>query len=336
VQLARTVRPLLKRGGFLVAANWPVIVVQFVAESAFKLVLAVPVIAGALLVAMSLGGDLVELLGGELRESAAIVAGALLEHPAALASFVVAFAIVLLGGSALMFVVKAGTVWTLVHAERGAGPIERPPLRMAAFRQADHFSIERFLEGCGRLWRRYLRLGAALLAAYALSGALYLLVVYVVYRLSGAPGAMIGWTAAAAVCATMLVVWITLVNLVYLLLQMVMAAEDVSVRRAVIVVREFITARSVELGLAFGVLLVLVVTAMAASLLATAALGLISFVPFAGFAVFPLQIVAWVVRGMVFQYLGLTALATYATSFRRFREGSGDIRRMPSSRMRTA
>ena len=110
MHIARTVRPLLKRGGFLVAANWPVIVVQFVGESAFKFVLAVPVIAGALLVAMVLGGDLVELLGGALRESAAIVAAALLDHPVALAAFLVAFTIVLLGGAVLMFVVKAGTV----------------------------------------------------------------------------------------------------------------------------------------------------------------------------------------------------------------------------------
>jgi hypothetical protein len=313
-----------------------VIVVQFVGESAFKFVLAVPVIAGALLVAMVLGGDLVELLGGALRESAAIVAAALLDHPVALAAFLVAFTIVLLGGAALMFVVKAGTVWTLVQAERRAGPLERPPLRRAAFGQANHFSVERFLEGSGRLWRRYLRLGAALLAAYALSGALYLVVVFVAYRLSGAPGAMVGWTAAAALCATMLVLWITVVNVTYLLVQMVIAAEDVSVRRAVLIVRAFITARYGELGMAFGVLLALVLTATAASVLATAALGLISFLPFAGFAVFPLQVVAWVVRGMVFQYLGLTALATYATSYRRYREGAGDVRQLSGHRMRTA
>ena len=38
----RTVTPLLKRGALLAAANWEVIVLQFLAESAFKLLLVVP------------------------------------------------------------------------------------------------------------------------------------------------------------------------------------------------------------------------------------------------------------------------------------------------------
>jgi hypothetical protein len=43
---------------------------------------------------------------------------------------------------------------------------------------------------------------------------------------------------------------------------------------------------------------------------------LISFVPFVGLAVFPLQAIAWFVRGMLFQYLGLTALGSYLTLYR--------------------
>ena len=46
------------------------------------------------------------------------------------------------------------------------------------------------------------------------------------------------------------------------------------------------------------------------------ALGLISFGPFVGLAVFPLQAIAWFVRGMLFQYLGLTALGSYLTLYR--------------------
>ena len=52
----------------------------------------------------------------------------------------------------------------------------------------------------------------------------------------------------------------------------------------------------------FGVVFGLVVLATAASILATAALGLIAFVPFIGLAVLPLQLIAWLVRGLVFQY----------------------------------
>ncbi len=51
--------------------------------------------------------------------------------------------------------------------------------------------------------------------------------------------------------------------------------------------------------------------ATAASILATAALGLIAFVPFVGLAALPLQVLAWVVRGVVFQFVGLTGVATY-------------------------
>jgi hypothetical protein len=66
----------------------------------------------------------------------------------------------------------------------------------------------------------------------------------------------------------------------------------------------------------FAVVLAVVVFATAASLFATAAVGLIAFVPLAGFAVFPLQAVAWLLRGLVFQYLGLAALGAYLTLFR--------------------
>ena len=43
---ALTIKPLLKRGALLAAANWEVVVLQYIAESAFKLMLVVPVAAG--------------------------------------------------------------------------------------------------------------------------------------------------------------------------------------------------------------------------------------------------------------------------------------------------
>jgi hypothetical protein len=51
--------------------------------------------------------------------------------------------------------------------------------------------------------------------------------------------------------------------------------------------------------------------ATGASILATTQLGLISFVPFIGLAALPLQVFAWLVRGVVFQFVGLTGVATY-------------------------
>src|SRR3954471_18699623 len=108
---------LLKRGALLAAANWPVIAIQFVAAATFQVLLAVPLIGAAILVAALLGGDLAELLRGSLRDMFTTIAGTLMSEPLALVAFIGAFGIVLLGGSALMFVVKGGTVTVLLAAE---------------------------------------------------------------------------------------------------------------------------------------------------------------------------------------------------------------------------
>lgn len=320
--LTHSVRAALKRGAFVVGANWQVVAIQFIAESTFKVMLAVPVIGGAILVAVLVGGDLMELLSGELRQTLGLIAGALVGEPAALGAFVTSFLVMLLGGSALMFLIKGGTVAVLVAGEREAGPIERPPLRLASLRQAAQFTIDRFMTGCRRLFRRYLLLGLTLLATYALSGAMYFAVIYSGYQLVAGSDLLVSWTLIAALCSTALILWITVVNLAYLLLQIVMAVDDLPVGPAVAQARRFFSARRGEIGLVFAIVLVLVVLATAASLLATAGLGLISFVPFAGLAVFPLQVLAWLVRGITFQYIGLTALGAYLTMYRAFRDAS--------------
>src|SRR5579863_5604847 len=107
---------LLKRGALLAAANWPAVAIQFVAETTFQALLAVPVIGAAILVAVLLGADLAELLQGGIRGIFSTVSSTLISEPAALVAFVMAFAVVLLGGSILMFLVKGGTVDVLVAA----------------------------------------------------------------------------------------------------------------------------------------------------------------------------------------------------------------------------
>src|SRR5580765_5962873 len=113
----RNVRPLgmnlkllLKRGALVAVANWPTIAIQFAAETTFQVLLAVPIIGAAILVAALLGGDLTELLRGGLRDTFATIAGTLMSEPVALVAFIAAFTIVLLGGSVLTFLVKGGTV----------------------------------------------------------------------------------------------------------------------------------------------------------------------------------------------------------------------------------
>ena len=308
----------LKRGALVAAANWPLVIVQFVAESSLKLMLAVPIVGGAFLVALLLDTSLSDLLRGDAREIVTSIVASLTQSPAALAAFAAACLLVLVGGSMLTWAVKAGTIALLAEAERIAGPVERPPLRFEALRRASVVAIDPFIEGSRRLWRRYVRIGLGLLVVYALTAAVYLAIVFGGYALAENSAVLLGWTAAAAVASSVLIVWITLVNFFYLITQMVVAIEDVSVREGVRLALTFVWGHLREVAAVFGVVLVLVIVATAASILATAGLGLIAFVPLVGLAVLPLQLAAWLLRGIVFEYLALTALGAYLSHYRWF------------------
>jgi hypothetical protein len=309
----------LKRGALVAAANWPLVAVQFVAESTLKLLLAVPVVGGIFLVVLLLGGDADQLLAGDVRQIVADVFAAMRHHLPALVAFSIAFGLVLLGGSALTFVVKAGTVSLLAAAEARAGAIERPPIRLAAVRRAGIIAIDPFLDACQRFAARYIKLGACLLAVYAVTATLYLAFVLGGYTLAGNPGVLLGWTMAAALASSILIVWITLVNFFYLIVQMVIAVEDVGVREATRRGLRFVNASLREIAGIFGIVLLLAGLATVASIMATAGFGIINLVPILGLAVLPLQVAAWLVRGFVFQYLALTALGAYLVQYRHYR-----------------
>ena len=322
----------LKRGALVAAANWPLVAVQFIAESTLKLLLAVPVVGGVVLVALLLDAETGDMLGTDLRLVVGAVISALRQNPVALASFLLSFLIVLVGASALTFVVKSGTVATLADAEAAAGPIERPPLRLQHLRRANRTAIEPYLAACRRLWRRFVRLGLCLLLVYAATAVIYLALLLAGYAVAGNIGILLGWTVIAAAASSALIVWITLVNLVYLLTQMVMAVEDIGVRKAVRRVFRFARASVREIAGIFGVVLVLVLLAMVASILGAAGLGLISWVPIVALAVMPLQVAAWLLRGFVFQYLALTALGAYLTQYHYYQRGS-TLAAMPGQRL---
>lgn len=317
----------LQRGALIAAANWPLVVVQFIAEAMLKILLAVPVIGGLFLVVLLLGAEVDDLLAGSPRDIVASVFAALRTNPVAFVAFSTAFLLVLLGGSALTFIVKGGTMSLLIDAEAGTGPVERPPLRLDAVRRANRVHIDPFLDGCRRLWRRYLRLGGCLLIAYAITAGVYLGFIVAGYALARNTPVLVGlWTVTAALASGALVVWITLINLVYLLTQMIVAVENVSVRTAAGLVLAFMRSALREIAAIFGVVLLLVGIATVASILATAGLGLIAFVPLAGLAVVPLQVAAWLMRGFVFQYLGLTALVAYLAQYRLYARGPKAVR----------
>jgi hypothetical protein len=306
----------LKRGALIAAANWPLVIVGFVADSSVKLLIAVPIAGGAFLVALLLDTPLTELLRGDVREIVTSIVSALTASPAALAAFVASATLVFVVGSMLQFIVKGGTVALLAESERIAGPIEKPPLRLEHLRRAHVVTIDAFLAGASRLWRRYVRIGIGLLLLYALTAAVYLAFIFGGYSLADNSAILLGWTVAAAAASSVLIVWLALLNFFYLMTQMVVAIEDVSVRQGVRLAFTFVWGHLREVAAVFGVVLVVVVVATAASILATAGLGLIAFVPLVGLAVLPLQLAAWLLRGIVFEYLALAALGAYLSHYR--------------------
>jgi hypothetical protein len=306
----------------LAAANWPLIVVQFVAEATLKLLLAVPVVGGIVLVVLLLEANVDELLAGDVRQIVTAVFATMRQNPAALVAFSISFGIVVIGGSALTFAVKGGTVALLARAEAQAGTIERPPLRWAALKRAGVVSIEGYLDGCRRLWRRYVALGMCLIVAYGATALVYVGLIVSGLQAVDNVGLLFSWTVGAALGSSILIVWISLLNFFYLLTQMVIAVDDVSVRNGIAGAVGFVRRSLREIAGVFGVVLLFVAIATVGSILAAAGLGLIAFVPLVGLTAVPLQVAGWLLRGFVFQYLALTALSSYLTYYRHHRRGS--------------
>ncbi|MBI4887186.1 MAG: hypothetical protein HY824_08835 [Acidobacteria bacterium] len=300
----------LKRGALLAAANWPVTLIQSSADSIYKLLLAAPLIGGVFLVALAVGSDPTAIISLESREMLAMVATALTARPVVLTAFLLALGVVSVGGSFFVFLVKAATVATLVQSDRDAGPIEEPPLHVSAVARASRFSVDGYLTSARALFPRYAQLGVVLMGVYLASGGIYLAAV-----ISRDPRE--GWSATALITVAF-VAWITVVNLLYLLVQIVVVADDCGVAAGGRRVAAFVRHERRHVASIFLLVLSLILAATGASVLATAALGLVAFVPFFGLAALPLQLLAWLLRGLVFQYLGLASIGAYLKLYRGF------------------
>jgi hypothetical protein len=307
--LRDTLKFALKRGALIAAANWPVVVVQEIANSLFKVLVAMPLVGGVFLVALVLGAEPVALMSLGWRDLVATIVASLMSRPMVLAAFLAALGVVVIGGSLFVFLVKAGTVTVLVRGDRAAGSIEQPPLHFSTVMTAAAFSLETFQAGARSLFPRYARLGGALMTIYVVTGGVYLALVLA----SRSAGDSWGIT---ALLTAGFVGWITVVNFVYLLVQIVIAAEDCTVTTAARRVAQFLRRARGPVAAVFFVVLGIVVFATGASLTATAALGLISFVPLLGLTVLPLQLGAWLFRGLVFQYVGLSSIGAYLKLYR--------------------
>ena len=308
--LRRLLKASLKRGALVAAANWPVTLIQAVADSLFKLLIAAPLLGGIFLVALVIGAEPGTLLTLDWRELVATIITSLRSRPLVLTAFLLALSVVIVGGSLFVFLVKGGTVGVLVRGEREGGAIELPPLHLDLVMRASRFSIELFSECAQALFPRYARLGFGLMAVYLASGAAYLLTVLATHAASR--------LLLAALITVGFVGWITLVNLLYLLMQIVIAADDCGVISAGARVLAFLRREWRIVAAVFAVVLALVIVATGASLLAAAALGLIAFVPLVWPAVLALQLMAWVLRGLVFQYIGLSSIGAYVKLYREF------------------
>ena len=312
VSLRSSVKPVLKRGCLVAAANWPVTLVQSTADSLFKLLIAIPLVGGVFLVALAVGAEPISLFTLTWRELAATIIGSLVSHPAMLLMFLLSLTTVGIGGSLFVFLIKGGTIGVLVAGDAAAGAIEQPPLHFDTVARASRFSIELFTDRAQKLFPAYARLGFALMLVYLASGLLYLVAVFATRA---------SW-AVTALLTIGFVAWITIVNVVYLLVQIIIAADDCGVRAAARRTAAFVRHERYIVGGVFLVILAMVIVATGASVLAAASLNVIMFVPFVGpalgLASLPLQLLAWMLREIVFEYIGLASVVAYLKLYRDF------------------
>ena len=270
----------LKRGALVAAANWPLVAVQFVAESTLKLLLAVPVVGGIFLVVLLLGANADELLAGDVREI--VAAGLRRDAPER-------------RGAGRVLRRLRGRAARRIGADlrhqrrdrlaaggrRGEGRADRTSAAQRAGgaarqrrRASSRFSTA--ASGCG---------GATSGSAPACSAPTR----RPRWSISGSSSAASGWSGTPACCSggpwrphsprASLIVWITLVNFFYLLTQMVMAVEDIGVRSGVRRALDFVRSSFREIAGIFGVVLLLATIATVASIVATAGFGLITLIP---------------------------------------------------------
>jgi hypothetical protein len=312
-------RVALRRGALVTAANWPLVAVDFTADALYKAALGVPIVGGALVVAVLAGDDLASILSNGLRSGAGTVLRSLVDAPGALAAFVAALGVVAVGGGVVVCLVRAGTVAALTDGERAApDTLHAGSIRADALRRADASRIEGFLDGVSRFGRRFVVLGLWLMAAYAVLGAAYLGVLVAAYRWAERAEWISAVPIAALVASSAFVVALSAINLLYMLLQIVVVADDCAIGVALRRLRGFLTHDARQVAGIFGVILTVLLAGAAASIVMTAGLGLVAWVPLVGLAVIPLQAAAWLVRGLVFDFIGLTSLAAYLGHYRRY------------------
>jgi hypothetical protein len=291
--------------------------IDFTIESVFKFALAIPVIGGALMVAVLLGSDLRTLFAEGVRATADLVLGSLASAPIALGAFLAAIGIVAFGGGVIMAVIKGGTLAVLVNGERSAGDVHRPPLRSETFRRTSVYTLPAMLTGVRQFRRRAIVLACWLAAAYLLAAVLFIAGLTAGFRIVGDSSWSAAWPLIVLGVTSTGVITITAINLTYDLMRVIVTTDNCGLGAAFARLRAFVVQDARQVLGIFGVMSVVLALVTAVSVFMTAALTLIAWVPFAGLILLPLQAAAWLIRGLVFQYLGLLTLSAYQTQYRR-------------------
>jgi hypothetical protein len=308
----------LRRGALVTAANWPVVIIELVLESLLKVAVAVPVLGGAFMVAVLLGADVKTLLDEGIRSMAELILSLLTNAPIALWSFIAAVALVGFGGSIIMFVIKAGTLSILVTAERTAPDVDRTPIRIDWFRRSSAYRVEDLLLAIRHFRARSIVLAVMLGAAYVVTAMVYAMLMRWAFGLTDDPVWVSVWPFAVAVITSAGLVMVAAINLFYDLTRIILVVDDCGVVAAMRRLWQFLVADARQVLGIFGVMGLVGVAATAAALVATAGLALISWVPIVGLVVLPLQLVAWLVRGLLFQFMDLMTMVAYEAQYRRF------------------
>ncbi len=310
----------LKRGAVLVMANWPVMVIDFTLESFYKLALAVPILGGALMVATVAGTDLGSAVGvgADAGSTLDTVVGSLGSTPVALVTFLVALAIAAVGGLAVMFIAKMGTLTVIVDADRSSGEVQTLPIGADALRRASAFRLERVLAGARQFARRAVTLALWLGGAYVAVGAAFVAVISSGLAMATGPAWTGAWPVLVLLTTSVGAVVISGVNLAYDLLRVIIVTDDCPVRLALVRLRHFVVDDAPQvIGIA-SVIGGVQIVAAAAALLAAAGLAPIAYMPLISLVLLPLQAALWILRGLVFESMSLASVAAYQTQYRRF------------------
>jgi hypothetical protein len=258
------------------------------------------------------------VVGEGLQTTADLVAAALATSPLALASFFAALAVVGVGGLTIVFTLRIGTLTVVVASEQQTEGLEREPVGAAALERASAYSLGRVYDGARHFARRALHLAAWLGALYAVVGGTYLAAIVLGLSMAVRLSWMPAWPLLMLAATAVGVVAFAVIKLAYDLLQVVIVTDDCSVALAAGRLRAFVLADSRQVIAIFSVMAAIVVLATAASVFAAAGIAVMAWVPFVSLVVVPLQAATWLVRGLVFQFVELSALAAYQTQYRRF------------------